>query len=124
MPNPTGQVQPFRPDLRSVRDARLFVQRVTGCSASDPAALLVSELSTNAVLHAGTEFTVTVHGEESAPIRVEVTDGNSGSPTLRDNAMTPNGRGLRIVASLAERWGVDEHPGGTKTVWFELVPGP
>lgn len=120
MPSPSGEVRTFPPDLRSVRDARLFVQRVTGCDASDPVALLVSELSTNAVLHARTEFTVSVRCEDDATIRVEVTDGVYGAPTLRKAAMTPDGRGLQIVSGLAQRWGIDQRPDGAKTVWFEL----
>ncbi|MFJ3304663.1 ATP-binding protein [Streptomyces sp. NPDC086549] len=45
-------------------------------------------------------------------------------PRLPDPAAedAETGRGLRIVAAYADRWGVDEAPAHGKTVWAELVP--
>jgi two-component sensor histidine kinase len=71
--------------------------------------LLVSELATNAVLHARTSFAVRVTMTAKA-IRVSVTD---------HSFLHPTGRGLHLVDSLSDRWGVLLEPPG-KTVWFEL----
>lgn len=91
-----------------------------GCDTLvETARLLVSELVTNAVLHARTPMTVVV-GLRRGGVRVEVHDGSAGPPVLReygDEAMT--GRGLSLVAELSDRWGVDRERDG-KSVWFEL----
>jgi serine/threonine-protein kinase RsbW len=88
---------------------------------ADRAAVIASELATNAVRHARTDFVVQV---ETTPIRVrvEVTDTGTGSPVVRAlDAQAPSGRGLRIVDTLADEWGVIETaPGPGKTVWFWL----
>lgn len=91
--------------------------------AVDRAMLLVSELVTNSVRHAvlpgGGAIVVRVHATEDL-LRTEVTDQGPGfDPGLqpRRNGKA-GGWGLRLVARLADRWGV-EHGEGT-TVWFEL----
>ena len=82
-------------------------------------ALLTSELVTNAVVHARTAFTV--RATFDAPeLRVEVRDGgpeHMEPPT--DDPYAEGGRGLLLVAALADRWGVTGRPDG-KTVWFVL----
>ena len=86
---------------------------------ADVAVLLVSELVTNAVLHAGSEVGLTVAADDGS-LRVEVRDGSSISPGIRhyeDEATT--GRGVGLVELLAADWGVQAEPGG-KTVWFTL----
>ncbi len=60
-------------------------------------------------------------------LRVEVCDGVSVPPVLRPQqpAGAPpseRGRGLFLVASLADRWGWEDHESG-KAVWFELEVG-
>src|SRR5690242_7075838 len=113
---------PFEPEGGSVAAARRCAQRyftrVTRRSLSD-VSLVVSELATNAVVHARTEFTVGFHlGGGRA--RVEVRDHAPGLPDNHSLALsTSNGRGLLIVATLAEQWGVEWGP-ATKTVWAEL----
>lgn len=87
----------------------------------DEATLLVSEVVTNAVLHAATgiELICTV---ETGRLCVEVRDRSPVLPGRRhyhDDAMT--GRGLGMVEELASAWGVEPAPTGGKTVWFELV---
>jgi signal transduction histidine kinase len=87
----------------------------------DAVEMLVSELTTNCVRHTDSRFTVRVD-VTTERVRVEVTDGGSGWPRMKFPAATaPNGRGLRIVDVLSERWGVDHLGGGVgKTVWFEV----
>lgn len=84
--------------------------------ALDDAQLVLSELSTNAVIHACSPFSVTVRAENSL-VRISVSDQSRVRPKLRDTdpaALT--GRGLHLVAALAIDWGVDVSADG-KTVW-------
>lgn len=107
----------------SAAAARQFVGEIVekwGCHAlADPARLLVSELVTNAVLHARSDVEVVVRLRRNG-VRVSVADASSAAPVVRayeDDAMT--GRGLALVEQLATRWGVDAGTDG-KAVWFEL----
>lgn len=80
--------------------------------------LLVSELATNAVVHARSGFTVRI--ERRGALRVEVDDDDPRLPHVRDYPVdAPSGRGMRMVAALAQASGADPNGGG-KTVWFEL----
>ena len=88
---------------------------------TDVGLLLVSELATNALRHAGTEFEVEVSPTRHG-VRVSVSDDNPQRP--REALVLPGphvegGRGLAIVDRLADRWGIEGDPPG-KTVWFEL----
>lgn len=86
---------------------------------------LLSELATNAVLHAGTDFTVSVDVLEDA-LRVQVRDASRRSPRARRYGLgATTGRGLGLVEALAQDWGV-EVDGSGKTVWcvVPLHPGP
>lgn len=87
---------------------------------ADVARLLTSELVTNAVVH-GTGAVTLVVRCDGAALRVEVEDGDPTCPTPRTDPDTAgeNGRGLALVAALADRWGAEPHAGG-KRVWFEL----
>ncbi|AOR34410.1 protein phosphatase [Streptomyces fodineus] len=94
----------------------------------DDALAVVSELVTNAVVHAGTDVEVDWRLEESAAFVVEVSDRHP-SRALRDALggegsydSAEYGRGLRLVTTLAESWGVTYRAGG-KTVWARLAPG-
>ena len=87
---------------------------VTGC-----AALLTSELVTNAVLHAATPMCVTLHILPDR-IRVDVADGNPAFPSIKEYGReAATGRGLTLFNTLASNWGVQAVDGG-KIVWFEL----
>lgn len=87
----------------------------------DSAALGVSELVTNAVLHGRTAFTVSIRSYGGGRVRIEVADMSMGLPRQRRfDSMATTGRGLRIVESVSTRWGVDYSEDGVgKTVWFE-----
>lgn len=107
----------------SVPTARRFVERILASwgrpEASWTAALLVSELSANCTLHARTDFTVRIELQEEQ-VRLQVTDGSLRPPAVRDyGTSATTGRGLRLVAELAQDWGVDLHDDG-KTVWVLL----
>jgi anti-sigma regulatory factor (Ser/Thr protein kinase) len=79
--------------------------------------LLGSELATNAVVHARTEYEVTVLVSEDL-VRVEVWDLDPQLPLARSADGRPGGRGLPLVEALAYRWGAETRPEG-KVVWFE-----
>lgn len=105
---------------RSFLAGRLRAAGITG-STADVGLLLVSELATNALRHAGTELEVTVTATDSG-VRVAVGDADPARPPGPRTAVRPDaegGRGLAIVDRLADRWGVDTGPAG-KAVWFEL----
>ena len=83
------------------------------------ASLLTSELVTNAVLHAATPLSVTLHLMADR-IRVDVADGSTVVPSPKDyGADAATGRGLTLFNTLASDWGVQPVIGG-KIVWFEL----
>jgi DNA-binding NarL/FixJ family response regulator len=116
----------FDQDAQSPRAARRFVtEALTGWDddegdLTDTVTLLVSELVTNAVLHAGSDVEVMVRLTPTAA-RVEVTDASTDGVAPRDaTADEDSGRGLALVGNLARRWGVRAAPGGGKTVWFEV----
>ncbi len=89
---------------------------------TDVLLLLVSELATNAVRHAGTPFQVTVDAQAPG-IRVAVIDGDvHHSPQVgRPGRQDTSGRGLLIVEDLAEGWGIEGVGNGSKSVWFTLT---
>ncbi len=115
----------FRAAPDSPFAARRFVADLLGTRpygdrvAADDALLVVSELATNAVVHAGTPFSVAVRCDGST-VRIAVHDRSSVQPVIRDGGPTaPSGRGLRLVAWVSRAWGVEFGPDG-KTVWAEL----
>ncbi|MEY2403901.1 MAG: hypothetical protein QOD38_1452 [Acidimicrobiaceae bacterium] len=101
--------------------ARRFVAAALGAGGevAELAVLLVSELASNAVLHAETSFEVVLSLDDDW-LRVEVCDGNPTMPALRTYVRESiTGRGLHMVAASADHWGFDAQPGG-KVIWFEL----
>ncbi|WP_426499689.1 ATP-binding protein [Streptomyces sp. D54] len=91
----------------------------------DDADLVVSELLTNAVLHArrGDSVRVTVTRLGEGRVRVAVVDLSVDQPSPRDaGSDQESGRGLKIVQVLSGgQWGVDPLPWG-KRVWASLGP--
>lgn len=87
--------------------------------------LLVSELMTNAV-NAGAARTTLLIGFEPSLVRVGVVDDADGLPrVVTAGPQDVRGRGLAIVATLADHWGVDPLGAGKgKRVWAEInLPG-
>jgi len=83
------------------------------------AALLVSELTSNVVRHAGTPFTLCAD-VTAFNVRVEVADGTVDPPVvLTPQPSEQGGRGMLLVSRLAENWGTEPIPDG-KLVWFQL----
>jgi anti-sigma regulatory factor (Ser/Thr protein kinase) len=113
----------FTAELSSIRAARRFVAReLDGVADVDVVVLLVSELATNAVCHAGSDFTVRLHIHPSS-VTVDVEDQSPIPPRVRDvDHDTTSGRGLRLVEELASDWGIEALTQG-KRVWFELRYG-
>lgn len=92
-------------------------------AAAEDVLLVVSELVTNACLHAGGPEELRLHRGPKA-VRLEVVDGSTGEPAPRTphRAGRPGGHGMFIVQRLCLDWGVirdGDRPG--KTVWAELA---
>lgn len=91
------------------------------------AALACQELMANAVVHGcrdlppSTELTVTAAWSDQR-LRVAVRDPSDVEPREQDvSTSRPSGRGLQLVSTLCDRWGVERRPGGCgKFVWMEL----
>jgi anti-sigma regulatory factor (Ser/Thr protein kinase) len=89
-------------------------------AAEDNAALVVSELATNAILHGRSPFSVVVRAERSA-LHISVEDRAPVGPMPgADGPLAESGRGLRLVAAVSSRYGVEAVTGGGKRVWAEL----
>ena len=81
--------------------------------------LLSDELVSNVVRHVGTPMTVRALRQPSS-IRVEVDDSSNEMPVLQHpGALDDHGRGLLLLDSLANQWGIEMREDG-KTVWFEI----
>jgi anti-sigma regulatory factor (Ser/Thr protein kinase) len=90
-------------------------------SLLEDAKLVVSELATNAVIHASSPFSVEIRPNGSL-VRLSVRDASRAQPRVRhDNGLAISGRGLRLIDALAADWGVEIAAEG-KTVWAELRP--
>jgi anti-sigma regulatory factor (Ser/Thr protein kinase) len=127
-PTPAGAevTRGFSNTSQAPRFARRFVaetlQRWGLVDLVDDATLIVSELATNAMMHAGSDFTVGLSRRGDA-VRLAVADSSGDAPQKRDPAwMAAGGRGLRVVAAIASRTGHDLVDGG-KVVWADLAAG-
>ncbi|MFJ1752440.1 ATP-binding protein [Kitasatospora sp. NPDC088134] len=83
--------------------------------------LLTGELVANAVRHAGGRMIGLKVVRRPGWLRVEVRDSSRAMPCLivAPESVCTNGHGLKLVDSIAERWGADLLPRG-KGVWFEI----
>ena len=116
----------FPSELRSARDARRFAAKVLalwGCEElEDAVLLLVSELVTNAVIHAHSDVEVVLRLRPTR-VRVEIIDAAAEYVQRRDAASEDqSGRGMALTEALAAAWGVDTLIAG-KSVWFEVDRG-
>jgi hypothetical protein len=145
---PAGKTRPAKPPAAAeplARPAWTEASRTFGGTRQDPrvarafvlemlrpwreeqvaadAALVVTELATNAVLHAGSPFSVSLVLSADV-IRISVDDhvplGQPGGPHWLPAVP---GHGLGVIAAMADRWGVETQASG-KSVWADLpLPG-
>jgi CheY-like chemotaxis protein len=111
-------------EAQSARLARAFAIQTLSTWGLDElvadCAIVVSELVTNAVVHAGSRSELRLSNHPHS-VRVAVVDYGTGTPEpLAPSDSRLGGRGLQIVSSLATAWGVDGADGGRKLVWAEL----
>jgi anti-sigma regulatory factor (Ser/Thr protein kinase) len=110
------------PAAESVPAARRFARDQLSNSSCDTetAALLVSEVVTNAVLHGRSDLILVVE-DRGRSAYVSVSDTSPMPPRVHNFAVeSATGRGLRLLDQLALRWGVDPATTGGKVVWFEV----
>ena len=89
-------------------------------SIVDDVLLLVSELVTNAVVHAGSPAVVRLDADvERIKVEVSDRDGDRTPTKVNPEPFSSSGRGVLLVDRLAARWGVEPQCQG-KVVWFEL----
>ncbi|MEA3055230.1 MAG: hypothetical protein QOD30_662 [Actinomycetota bacterium] len=127
VPAEADVLRQFAPATSSPGQARRFVaETLLGWSLDGlvhAAVLVVSELATNAVVHARSEFTVGLRRRDGV-VRIEVGDRSPRPPVSRDGAPdATGGRGVPIVDRFADRWGHDVVAAG-KIVWFDLAASP
>ncbi|MET8813879.1 ATP-binding protein [Streptomyces sp. NPDC004549] len=116
---------------RGARLARLLAERQLDewGMPFEAATQVVAEFAANAVLHGrvrGRDFRLELRRYDDGTLRIEVTDARGERlPEVPEPSteLAEGGRGLRIVAAYAQRWGVMEAPAGAKTLWAELAPG-
>src|SRR4051794_35208983 len=106
------------PDVSSPARARRFIVELCGATGMpaelcETAALLVSELVTNAIIHGKTSATIEVHRPPES-LRVSVRDDNPVLPAVgtKPALNAESGRGLTIVSVLADAWGVEQLEAG------------
>jgi anti-sigma regulatory factor (Ser/Thr protein kinase) len=115
------------PDPRSPSRARGFVTRTLAGWELDgvdqDAALLVSELVTNALLYTRADAELVLRRAE-AELRVELHDVSTVLPRRRHySEMSTTGRGLALLEAVAASWGAERTARG-KQVWFTLPLDP
>ena len=120
-------VRSFPGVLEAARAARRFVTGVLGSrrdqALTQDAAIVAAELAANAVLHAGSGFTVAV-AQSAAGVRISVQDATPVQAADGNGSLAASpGHGLGVVSAIARRWAVEPLPDG-KVVWAELPAGP
>ena len=131
-------------NVAAARDFAVLCLTEHGLDSTVPdARLVVSDLATNAVRHAGSRFTLTLLFRDVS-VLVTVTDasetwpaggagaGDSGGvvegvgpvdgvATVDGVLLPAGGRGMGIVAALSSSWGVTSEPDGGKSVWASIA---
>src|SRR5882762_1780145 len=104
---------------RARQAARDYLSDHCPAEVVDTVALLVTELVTNAVIHARTELQLIID-VDSGCVGVRVTDAATSLPAVRGHDRDDmTGRGLTLVDTLATEWGVEPRANG-KVVWCNL----
>lgn len=122
----TSLTRTFLPVPEAVASSRRFVisslRQIGADHLVHDAALVVSEMATNAVLHAQSPFRVCVDESVDA-VCISVQDMGDRQASPRDgrtDELALDGRGIAIIEALSRRWGCDTLPEG-KVVWAELA---
>jgi hypothetical protein len=123
-PGDTVATRSFVGDSSSLRGVRHFVvdtlRQWNLDGLCDDAAIVVSELATNSILHACSDFTVVLAKRDRA-VRLSVFDASSQFPEVREPSPTTiTGRGLRLVTALSTKWGTAA-VGDGKEVWADFA---
>jgi two-component sensor histidine kinase len=86
---------------------------------------VVSELATNALVHAQTAFSVTLSASDT-PVLLTVRDDSPALPEQRAaRTLDASGLGLEIVAIIRSGWGINEDETGSKAIWASFaIRGP
>ena len=119
----------FPAESSSPSQARLFVSMRLfehGLERlGDDLSVVVSELATNAVLHARSQFSVRLEGTGGGHVLLGVQDDGPPIPALvHAGATSTSGRGLHLVDALSHGWGVRPLAGSGKEVWASFEVGP
>jgi anti-sigma regulatory factor (Ser/Thr protein kinase) len=112
------------PEMHSPRAARHFVAETLArwgrYDLVDDTTLVVTELVTNAVIHARSDVTIAMSAK-GGTVRIAIRDSSPALPVPRQpSAMATSGRGLSLVAAAASHWDT-ELVGDGKVVWVELT---
>ncbi|MFB7500167.1 SpoIIE family protein phosphatase [Streptomyces sp. NPDC056161] len=130
VPPRTGSLHIQQRDLHGVKAARSFVDdRLSSwglAEISDTLRLIVSEIVTNALIHAGSDVDLRLRAFADH-VRLEVRDSDSNPPVPsplalaeEENAQAEHGRGLLIVEALSNQWNTSPNGRG-KTVWLDVA---
>jgi hypothetical protein len=115
----------FEPVPKSAMAARRFVADCLAPGGDHDIALVVllaNELATNAIVHSRLTFEVTVDLTATC-VKISVDDLSAVLPVVgRPSDEGTGGRGLAMIAAIADRWGIEPTPAGKRT-WFELCAG-
>ena len=97
-------------------------EALPGHPNADIAELVISELATNAVTHAGCPCTLSLYGLDQC-LLIRVDDSSDDQPVMgppMEDNISDSGRGLRIVRAVSETFGVEPRKPHGKTVWAAL----
>ena len=119
MPHREFLLSPLPTSIHRARELTRSVLTAAGCTDHGAAALVVSELVTNSIVHAEAPINLHIWPQRN-PVRLGVSDGTTDPPARREPGQrATSGRGLAIIDRLALRWG-SEPLGGGKMVWAEV----
>ncbi len=114
--------QGFVRSQTAIAESRRVAQNVVAdlsVDLQDAVALMVSELSTNALVHTAEGFEMTIDRTKDQ-LQVSVADRSHQFPSVQSPSPSePHGRGLRIVKALSDAWGTTDAADG-KIVWFQV----
>ncbi|MGW0839019.1 ATP-binding protein [Streptomyces sp. NPDC002787] len=103
------------------RIVRSYLDEWEMAELADAVELAVTELLANVVRHVPDRRCTLLLLRAASGVRVEVADGSTQLPVVRDDLPqdAERGRGLVLLDALADKWGVGPRVEGGKTVWFE-----